>query len=50
MEKLTDFCCFKEFRIIKSFFKHTDVRKCMCKDLNTKSVIDYTIGNKKIAT
>lgn len=41
--KLTDFCCFDEFRIMNRFYEHKDIHKFNWQARNTKSVIDYTI-------
>jgi len=48
-KKLTDFCCFDEFRVTNNFIKHKDIHKFKWQARNTKSVIDYTTGNEKMA-
>jgi len=41
--KLTDFCCFDEFRTMNSFFKHKNIQKFKWLARATKSVVDCAI-------
>jgi hypothetical protein len=47
-EYLWEFCAFNKLRITNSFFRHKDVHKFTWGERGSKSIIDYTIANKKI--
>ena len=47
MKKMTDFCCFNEFRIMNKYFVHQGIHKFMWQAGNTKSVIDCKLEMRK---
>jgi hypothetical protein len=49
VEEWRNVCCFNEFRVMNSFFKHNNSQKFTFQARNTKSVIDYTTENETVA-
>jgi len=48
IKKLTDFCCFNEFRIMNSFYKYKHFHKFTWQARYPKSALDYTNGKEKL--